>query len=90
MNGPGKLGRACRCCLLIRKKRQFGWLAGGAGSIAPALCMLGRDQDQPAFLRKVAELYFSVRCDLSRIAWTFMPRLWVSSSALAIGADVKL
>src|SRR5215475_14190404 len=44
----------------------------------------------PWFARKSAEEYFSVRWLLSRMTWTWTPRLWASSSALAIGAEVKL
>jgi hypothetical protein len=43
----------------------------------------------PWFARKSAEEYFSVRWLLSRMTWTWMPRLCASSRALAIGAEVK-
>ena len=43
----------------------------------------------PTFTRKSTSLYFSDRWLLSMMAWTFTPRLWASSRALAIGADVK-
>lgn len=43
-----------------------------------------------ALLRNVAALYFPVSLDLSSTAKTFTPRLWASTSAFAIGADVKL
>jgi len=33
----------------------------------------------PAFVRKVADVYFSDRWLLSRIAWTLTPRLWTST-----------
>lgn len=36
------------------------------------------------------ECYFSVCQLLSRTTWTFTPRLCASTSALAIGAEVKL
>src|SRR5215831_9386842 len=44
----------------------------------------------PTLLRNVAALYFSVSLDLSSTASTLTPRLWASTSALAIGADVRL
>src|SRR6266446_1102955 len=44
----------------------------------------------PALTRNVAALYFSVWFDLSRTANTLTPRLWASTSALAMGAEVKL
>jgi len=37
----------------------------------------------------VAALYFSVSLDLSSTATTFTPRLWVSTRALAMGAEVN-
>lgn len=44
----------------------------------------------PASLRNVAALYLSVSLDLSSTARTFTPRLWASTRALAMGAEVKL
>jgi hypothetical protein len=44
----------------------------------------------PWFARKFAEKYFPVRWLLSRMTWTYTPRLWAFSRALASGADVKL
>src|SRR5581483_8066105 len=44
----------------------------------------------PACWRKVAEEYFSVRWLLSRITCTLTPRSWAATSALAMGAEVKL
>ncbi|MDP2725054.1 MAG: hypothetical protein Q8O44_02155 [Syntrophales bacterium] len=41
------------------------------------------------FLRKVADEYFWVFWLLSRTTWTLTPRLWASSRALAIEAEVK-
>ena len=38
---------------------------------------------------KSAPLYFSVRCDLSRMTWTLTPRFSASTKALAIGALVN-
>jgi hypothetical protein len=43
----------------------------------------------PWFARKSAAEYLSVQLSLSRITWTCTPRLLASSSALAIGAEVK-
>jgi hypothetical protein len=44
----------------------------------------------PWFARKSAEEHFPVRWLLSSMTWTYMPRLWAFSRALASGADVKL
>ena len=42
------------------------------------------------FTRKSASLYFSVRWLLSRMTWMLTPRLCASTSALAMGAEMKL
>src|SRR5262245_15631173 len=44
----------------------------------------------PSFTRNVAALYFSVSLDVSSTARTLTPRLWASTRALAMGAEVKL
>ena len=44
----------------------------------------------PALTRKVAALYLSVSLDLSSTAKILTPRLWASTKAFAIGAEVKL
>ena len=44
----------------------------------------------PALTRKVAALYLSVSLDLSSTAKILTPRLWASTKAFVIGAEVKL
>ena len=43
----------------------------------------------PAWSTKSADVYFSPFWDLSKMTSTLTPRLWASTKALAIGADVK-